>query len=281
MQNCSLIENGGYAMYLDFKAISKDVLFKALLDHLNIEYTEKKGELRGEAKFKFIINIEKNLFLCPGNSEVKGSVINFYSVHADLDLRGAAEWLKKTFLTEAKALKREIPELVLEYHPFLEKAGITKETAEAFEVGYCSKKSIMAGKIAFKIYDPEGIKVGYIGRILKPNKNQREWFFPKGFVRKMVYNSDRVKTDYAIVVPSALEVLYLYQLGFSYTVGLLAKSATEAQIEILKQYRRILLLHPEPANVRNRLAENSFVKAPVLDKPIMEMGKEEVKALFK
>ena len=64
-------------MYLDFKAISKDVLFKALLDHLNIEYTEKKGELRGEAKFKFIINIEKNLFLCPGNSEVKGSVINF------------------------------------------------------------------------------------------------------------------------------------------------------------------------------------------------------------
>ena len=267
-------------MYLDFKEISSSVPFGALLDNLNIPYEDKKGELRGEDKFKFIVNVGKNLFLCPSDKEIKGSVINFYAAYADIGLRDAAGWLKETFLTAVKPPKREIPELALEYHTFLEKAGITEETAKAFEVGYCSKRSIMSGRIAFKIHDMDGTKVGYIGLNMKPKEGQSKWFFPKGFTRTFVYNGHRVKTEYVIVTPSILDVLHLHQLGFPYVVGLLANSATDAQIDVLKRYKRILLLHEAPANVRGRLAENSFVKSPVLDKPISEMSKDEVKAFF-
>ncbi len=131
-------------MYLDFKAISAAISFRVLLDHLNIEYEKKgKDELKGVGKFKFIVNVGKNLFLCPDDENIKGSVINFYASHADVGLREAAQWLQETFLAKVKPPKREIPELELKYHVFLEQQGITEETATMFEVGYCGKKSIM------------------------------------------------------------------------------------------------------------------------------------------
>ena len=60
--------------FLNFKEISKQISFEEVLNWLNIPFQKKDKELRGEG---FIINIEKNLFFCPDNDELKGSVINF------------------------------------------------------------------------------------------------------------------------------------------------------------------------------------------------------------
>ena len=257
--------------FLDFKEISQRIPFADVLDYLNIAYTRKGKELRGEG---FIIDKEKNLYFNP-KGEDKGSVINFFHAHKGGILRDCALELKRQFLNEPKTPKRDIPVLELEYdHPAVSKLGIDEETAEYFDIGYCGRKSIMAGKVAFKIIDHNNEHQGYIG--LKDEK----WFYPKGFRRDTLYNLFRQKQESVIVVVSVMDVVHIYNLGFSFVIGLMGKSATGAQLELLQRFKRILLLHPEPENIRNRLIELAFVKTPVLSKPIQELTKEDLAALF-
>lgn len=263
-------------MFLDFNQISQAVLFRDLLDFLNIPYTESKTELRGEVKeLKFIVNKNKNLFFSPNLKEARGSVINFLSYLHLVDLREAAEFLKTNFLKEAKEPKREIPELELLYTKEVEKLGITEELAKEFEVGMIKQKSVMAGKIAFKLYDENNNKVGYIGKEVKKDG----WFFPKGFKRDIVYNLYRRASDYAILVVSPLDVLYLHSLGFTYSLALLGKSATDGQIDLLKTFKRIMLFHPEPDNIILRLSQYCFIKAITLNS-VRELSSEEIKKYF-
>ena len=266
------------AEFLNFQDISSRIPFPALLNHLNIPYTEKKNELKGKTEeFDFIINTEKNLFFCPQDDNIKGSVINFYSQYEACDLRSAAKWLKDTFLNEPREPKREIPTLDLDYsHKAVEKMGIGPELAEEFEVGYCSQKSIMAGKIAFKVINHYNEHTGYIG--YDPKK--QGWFFPKNFKRDTIYNLYRQKRDAVIVVPDPFDVLYLAQKGYFFVVALMAKSATDAQLELLKGFKRILLFHPEPDNIANRLRPYCFIKSPVLPQPIKSMTTEQIRELF-
>ena len=263
--------------YLDFDKISREIAFKDLLNYLNIPYREKKNEIKGEDKFAFIVNTGKNLFFCPQDEKIRGSVINFLAVHCDIGLRDAAKKLKKDFLAGPKKPERPIPELELEYCGFLKEYGISEETAQAFDVGLCKQRSVMAGKVAFKVSDSEGNKVGYIGRNIKKAKS--EWFFPKGFRRDVVYNLNRVKQDYAILVVSPLDVLYLWQLQFPYSLALMGKSATDDQINQLKWYKRILIIHPEPQLISMRLSEYCFVKAVKMDS-VKGLGREDIKCLF-
>ncbi|MCE5251361.1 hypothetical protein LLG96_14195 [bacterium] len=259
------------AEFLDFAEISQRIPFADVLDYLNIPYTTKGKELRGEG---FIVDTGKNLYFNPKGDD-KGSVINFLQARNGGTLRDCAIELKKHFLDEPKKPERDIPTLELDHgHVEVTNLGIGKEAAEFFDIGYCGRKSIMAGKIAFKIIDHNNDHIGYVG--LKDGK----WFFPKGFKRDTIYNLYRQKKDAVIVVVSVLEVVHLHSLGFPFVVGLMGKSATGTQLELLQKFKRILLLHPEPENIRNRLCEFSFVKTPKLAKPVLELTGEDVSALF-
>ena len=77
--------------FLDFKEISQRIPFADVLDYLNISYTSKGKELRGEG---FIIDTEKNLYFNPKGDD-KGSVINFLHAHKGGILRDCALELKK------------------------------------------------------------------------------------------------------------------------------------------------------------------------------------------
>ena len=55
---------------------------------------------------------------------------------------------------------------------------------------------------------------------------------------------------------------------------------TEEQEEQIRQFRYILLLHNDPKNIVQRLFGTSFVKAPVLSKPLKDMTDEELHALI-
>jgi len=259
------------AEFLDFNEISQRIPFTDVLDYLNIPYTSKGKELRGEG---FIVDTGKNLYFNPKGVD-KGSVINFLQIHKGGSLRDCALELKRQFLDTPKQPKKEIPTLDLDHaHPKVVKLGISQETAEYFDVGYCGQKSIMAGQIAFKIVDHHNNHTGYIGW------KEGDWFFPKGFKRNTLYNLFRQDKEAVIVAVSVLDVVHLHSLGFPFVVGLMAKSATGEQLELLKWFKRILLLHPEPDNIRNRLSECVFVKAPKLGKPVSELTKDEVSAFF-
>jgi hypothetical protein len=257
--------------FLNFAEISKAVLFQNLLDELNIPYTKKNGELHGDG---FIINIDKNLFFMPKNDSVKGSPINFLAYYKNIELRKAAAELKKQFLLKEKEPKpkRDMPNLTLEWDPYLQERGITPEIATQYEVGYVKQRSIVAGRIAFKIYDQDSKHSGYVGYRIEDGN----WFFPKGFKRPL-YNAHRLQdAKLVIVTVDPFDALRLVELGFKQVASLLANSMTAEQEEQLKKFKYILLFHNEPENIVKRLYSNSFVKAPVLSKHLKEMSDTEL-----
>jgi hypothetical protein len=237
--------------FINFAEISQKILFKDLLDWLNIPYTAtQNGELKGEG---FIITTSKNLYFNP-IGEDKGSVINFLAKQKGLDVRSAAHELKKNFLTESKEPKRELPNLELHYCKFLEEKGISQEIAKEYEIGLVKQHSIIAGKIGFKTYDENRQHSGYIAY----NFQKNEWFFPKGF-RRTLYNAHRITAKEVVLTISIWETLEYLKKDIP-SVSLIGKTMTDKQAEQLTKFINILVIHPEPNNILVRLARKSFVK---------------------
>jgi len=262
--------------FLNFAEISKAIQFSDVLDWLNIPYQKKNGEIRGEG---FIISIEKNLFFTPKDESKKGSVINFVSHHNQIDLREAAVLLKTEFLSNKKEIKleREIPNLTLEYNTYLTKHSISPDIAKEYEVGLVKQRSIVSGRIAFKVYDSQANHIGYIGYKLEDDS----WFYPKGFKRPL-YNVHKVTDKKAVIVTAdPFDALRIISLKIPQVVSLLAQSMTAEQEDELKKFKYILLLHSEPENIVNRLYSNSFIKAPVLSKPLQELSAQELMNIIK
>lgn len=262
--------------FLNFAEISKSIPFNEVLDWLNIPYQKKNNEIRGEG---FIISIEKNLFFTPKDDSKKGSVINFVSHHKQIGLREAAVLLKSEFLSKKKEIKpqREMPNLILEHHTYLTKRSISPDIAKEYEVGLVNQRSIVSGRIAFKIYDPQANLIGYIGY----KNDDNSWLFPKGFKRPL-YNAHKVAEKKAVIVTTdPFDALRIISLKIPQVVSLLAQSMTAEQENELKKFKYILLLHSEPENIVNRLYSNSFIKAPVLSKPLHEMSTQELMNVIK
>jgi len=238
---------------------------------LNIPYQQNNGEIKGD---EFIINVDKNLYFEP-KGDKKGSVINFLSHFKEIDLRTAALEIKNQFQLLAKETKKEIPNLLLEHHKMLEAYGITEEIAKEYEVGSVRQKSIFAGKLAFKIYDESGKHTGYIAY----NTKDGNWLFPKGF-KRTVYNIHKVEKTFVIVVINTFDIFHLISLGYSNSVALMAKSMTDDQENVLKEFKHILLLHPEPENIINRLSKHLFIKALLLEKKVSELKAEDIKSFL-
>lgn len=271
-EDCSLSKQE----FLNFAEISKLILFSDVLNWLNIPYQKMDKEMRGDG---FIISLEKNLFFSIKDESNKGSVINFVAHHKQIDLREAASQLKNQFLSNKKETKpiREIPNLTLDYHEYLTERGINPEVARQYEVGFVKQRSIITGRIAFKIYDHSENHYGYIG--YKPSDSS--WFYPKGFKRPL-YNAFRVKdTKSAIVTVDPFDALKIISQGITQVVSLLAKSMTADQEDQLKKYKYILLLHSEPENIVQRISNASFIKAPVLNKSLKDFSDQELMKIIK
>lgn len=261
--------------FLNFGEISILIKFSDVLDWLNIPYQNNGKELRGE---EFIVSIEKNLFFVPDDDSIKGSVINFVAHYKKIGLRDAASQLKAQFLSKIEhTTKRDIPNLTLEYDDYLGKRFIKPEIAKEYEVGLVKEKSIMSGRIAFKIYDHSRNHIGYIGY---KEKND-SWFFPKGF-KRLLYNVHKLADTKSVILTvdpfDALRIVSSF--GIKEVSSLLANSMTAEQEEQLRKFKNILLLHKEPINIINRICNSSFIKAPVLSKPLKEMSDEELKLII-
>ncbi|RJQ67322.1 MAG: hypothetical protein C4519_24305 [Desulfobacteraceae bacterium] len=259
--------------YLDFQKISQQVSFEALFNHLNLPFTRDKDTIKTD---RVIVSVKKNMFFYK-DTQKGGSPINFYSDHADCNLRQAAEYLQKIFLTEIPEPKRQIPTLTLEYDPWMEKQGITEKEAAEFEIGKVKAKSVLSGCVAFRLYYEDQAPAGYVGWNLKDKK----WIFPKGSKRgNVVYNLNRVNTDYSILVSDILDCLHIIRQGFPFTVALMAESATDEQINLLGNcFKRVLVIHKAPENILCRISQYCFCKA-VRENSVRGMDSEAIKKLF-
>jgi len=242
--------------FLDFKAVAEKAEWKPVLDWLNEPYEETTTEFRTEL---VVIDKKTKLFFYKKHGPEKGKalgIINYVANAKGVDVRQACEMIIGIF-KEKKPPKREIPELGLHFSPEVEKLGLTLETCKELEIGLVKQKSIMAGKVAFRLHDSSGQPAGYIGKEAKKDG----WFYPKGFARTFVYNGYRGNGDYCIAVPSVLDCALLHQMGFRYTVAFMGLSPTDDQLAHLQKFRRILLLHPSPQNTLQKLSPQAFVKS--------------------
>lgn len=213
--------------YLNFDEISKKVKFAQVLDWLDIPHTETDLELKGQG---FIVNRLKNIYFNPTGTD-KGSVINFVSATKGADLRTAAKMLKDQFLTEEKPApetKRPIPTLELEYHPYLEEIA-PADLCKDLNVGFCKQKSIMNGRICFKVGEH------YIG--YSPEK--KDWFFPKGFKRDTLWNIDNCDQDTIFITHDPFTALKMIVKGYPNTASMMGQSLTEEQRNVVKGYKYI------------------------------------------
>lgn len=243
--------------YLNFSEISSKVSFKELLDYLNISYSQKNNEIR--TNDGIVINIKKNLYFNTKDSNQKGSVINFLSHYKNIDLRSAAKELKDNFLKEPTSPKREIPELELHYTDLLKNNFISQELAKEYEVGFVKQRSIMSGKIAFRVRDINANPIGYIGLNIKDGS----WFYPKDFKRPL-YNAHRlINAKEIFLVINPLDALKIIGFGYSSVGALLGRTINDQQMQILEELKsveRIILIHPEPENLILRISKIKFIK---------------------
>jgi hypothetical protein len=263
--------------YLNFAEISEKVSFIDLFNFLNISYSQKNDELKTQDGI--IVNIKKNLYFNTKDENQKGSVINFLAHYKAIDLRNAAKELKDNFLNEVAPPKREIPELELHYTEFLRLNDISKELAKEYEVGLVKQRSIMSGKIAFRIRDAFSNPLGYVGY----NEKDGSWFFPKGFKRPL-YNAHRlINSPTIILVINPIDALKIISFGFPTVGALLGKSINDGQFETLKELEnveKIFLIHPEPENLVIRLSQIKYVRCSSVSN-INDLSKEEFKNCFK
>lgn len=235
-------------MFLNFFEISK-VPFERVLNWLDIPFTDARTELKGQG---FIVNKAKNLYFNPTGTD-KGSIITFVAHRKDIGIRSAAELIYNQFMAGETIM---IPEYELHYCEFLEREGITEDQAKDWECGLVKNhKGPAAGRVAFKIRDEYGAKVGYA----LCNPNDRGWFYFRNYQHKHIYGLHKVPKDCDSVV-ILTDPLMAVAFNAENAVALTHYGINDSQLELLKRFTYVEIINNSADNVILKLAKQSFVK---------------------
>lgn len=267
----------------NFNEICQQVPFSVLFQLTNTDFTREGKTLKTEEiivteQIAKINGYVFDLFKWKGKAG-GGSVLDYCLVKFNLKTKlRAAEYLKAHILGE-KEQKEEIPELKLDYCEFLAEAGIDEEIAKQYEVGQAKGKSVMSGRVCFKLYDEYQKHRGYIG-LDHTNTKKVKWYVPNGTkTSNMLYNYNRRNgNEYCILTDNALSTLYLCTLGFPYTVGLLTASLTAEQLNLMKVFKRVMIICPNAQTLVKDLSKVCFVKT--IDTEVLGKTYDEIRQMF-
>ncbi len=132
-------------------------------------------------------------------------------------------------------------------HPYLASRGLNPETVAYFGLGFCSR-GMLKGRVAIPLHDPNGILVGYGGRIVDDtliDDQAPKYLFPAPRERDgrriefrksaLLYNAHRIDrgVDNLIVVEGFASVWHLHQLGHVNVVALMGSSCSPEQAGII------------------------------------------------
>jgi hypothetical protein len=271
----------------DFNEICSKIPFTSLLTHLNVPFkidgnviktdeviiTPNKGEKDG---YKFDLFIWKDK---TGQTKGGGSILDYAQVCLNLKSKTkVAEWLNKNILGE-KVQRDDIPTLNLTYDQFLDKLGLSEKLCQEYEVGLVTGNSVMSGRIAFKLIDHTQKHRGYIG-FDHLYKKKVKWYVPEGTkVADMLYNYHRKNgNDYCILVSNPLEALHMFNLGFSYTISLLNGGLTPERLELMKTFKRVIVIMSVGTTVCMRLPSVCFVKC--IETNVLDKTADDIRKMF-
>ncbi len=249
---------------MDFSQV-KAVPILSVLAHYGIKARPRKGNqfiadcplpshARAEhKKDTFSINTESNIFYChsetcrAASSKPKGGdVIDLVTLMEGLKPKEAAQKILglkpgpvvvETGVNKPLGFKLE----GLEYHPEIEKRGISKETAQQFGVGFFGRRGSMARRIVFPLYE-HGNLIGYVGRTVEPvTPENPKWKFPPGLQKTFLYGIEWCDPAKPVILcESPWMVLYAKQRG-GQAASMLGKELTEGQERQLEPFKEIIL----------------------------------------
>lgn len=129
---------------------------------------------------------------------------------------------------------------ILEY---FSSRGISKESIQTFELGYCQDGSQFHGRLMIPICSPEGDLIGFGGRSLG-DENPKYINSPESSVYKkgrVLYGLNLsqdfiLESGTAIVVEGFFDVIGLWQVGIRNVVATCGTAFTKNQLRLLKRF---------------------------------------------
>lgn len=289
---------------INFKQL-KSIPIEQVLDYYGVRFRRIGEQLTANcplpthtssARFSFKVNWVKNVWTCKSDSCAEGyyeklngkrggDILDFVAVKENVTVLQAAklllEWFpdgtEPKFATVAKPPKRPVNKPLtfhlkgIQYCEYLEKRGITKETANSFGVGLFTGKGSMAGRVVIPICNVGGEIVAYAGRSI--TDEQPKYKLPTGFHKNLVlynFNSIGDRVDTVIVVEGYFSVFWLAQNRYPNVVALMGHSISDEQLELLNFPRVVVMLDNseggEEERIRTtlRIASKCFTRAITL-----------------
>lgn len=151
-------------------------------------------------------------------------------------------------LTEDLEYFRESLRATPQAQEYLENRGLSAETIDAMEIGYCGKtdkQSVyrFSGRVIFPIFNPACDLIAFGGRTVigSPEKYINSPESPIYSKSRVLYNLDKaqdhiLERGYAIVVEGYFDVAVLWEWGIRNVVSTCGTAITKYQLRLLKRY---------------------------------------------
>jgi len=250
---------------IDFNEVCQNVPFHVLLTKLNIPFTRAGNTLKTDEIIVTEQKAEKEAYKFDlfkwKDQKGGGSILDYAMVKLNLKTKTKTAEYLKSFVLGENVQKEAIPNLKMGYCDFLKDIGISEKTASEYEVGLVNGKSVMAGRVCFKLYDHTQKHRGYIGYD-HSEKKKIKWFVPNGTkTSDLLYNYNRRNgNDYCLLTGNPLEAIYLIEIGFPYTVGMITATLTPEQLELMKVFKRVIIIAPATTSLTIALSSVCFTK---------------------
>lgn len=224
-----------------------------LLQHLHRSGNSLSGPCplhAGHNPTQFRVSLSKNCWVCFGDCQAGGSILDFVSRKEGISIRAAAvlldEWFggslstpqaQRTAPPPPRPVRNRVLRFVLRVsasHPYLAQRNLAAETIQTFGVGYCAVGT-MAGRIAIPIHNGEGDIVAYAGRWPgTPPRGTPKYLLPAGFRKSLeLFNAHRAvqaaDTAPLVLVEGFFGCMAVWQAGFRRVVALMGSSLSDAQ----------------------------------------------------
>jgi DNA primase len=285
----------GFAVLKRAVSISQVLSRYGLMDHLSRSGNSLVGVCplhAGHNRGQFRVSLSKDCWMCFGDCNAGGSIVDFVSRKEGIGIRDAALLIQDWFNVQPignghsggnggkppGTASRAAPEppdghnkplrFVLEdldrEHPYLSERGLSKETIETFGVGFC-KRGSLAGLIAIPIHNSTGQLVAYAGRWPgEPPERTPKYRLPKGFRKSLeLFNLNRViqteSNEPLVVVEGFFGCMTVWEAGHRRVVSSMGSRLSQTQEELIIKAvgptGQVLLCFDEDAAGRKGRAE--------------------------
>jgi DNA primase len=265
--------------FIGFDCLKQTVTIEQVLERYGLlERLHRSGDSlsgscpihQGHNPTQFRASISRNCWICFGDCQCGGSIVDFVSRMEGIGIRDAALQLQDWFALNpnddppprppAKAMPAtptSNPPLrfslgVLDKnHPYLHQRGLTTDTLAEFGVGVCAHGTLR-GWVAIPIHNQHGQVVAHAGRWPgMPSGNIPKYKLPRGFHKSLeLFNQHRAMAadpaEPLVVVEGFFGCMGVSQAGHRRVVALMGSMLSKAQeerlVEMAGEHGAVMLL---------------------------------------